>query len=145
MNDESKTTIRGSEAMETAATPTPDLTWAAMTARIAEMREAEAAGRAEERTRLRAELRQAGAWSLHAEYDGYGDSGNVEAIRTEPSVPDVGAMPGLSDFLWSVAYGEHPGFENDEGGGGTVTWDLVADQVDLDHYDNLWTPPAARV
>ena len=86
-----------------------------MTARIAEMREAEAAGRAEERTRLRAELRQAGAWSLHAEYDGYGDSGNVEGIRTEPSVPDVGAMPGLADFLWSVAYGEHPGFEVNEG------------------------------
>ena len=75
--------------------------------------------------------------NLEAEYDGYGDSGNVEAITADPAIPEVDAIPGLADFLWSIAYAEHPGFENNEGGGGTVSWDLVADRIDLDHYDNV--------
>ena len=110
---------------------------AAMEARIAEMRECERQERCEERARLLAELRALGVASLEADYDGYGDSGNVEAIRTEPEVAKIDEMEGLADFLWSVAYAEHPGFENNEGGGGTVTWDVAADRIDLDHYDNV--------
>lgn len=110
---------------------------AAMEARIAEMRECERQERHEERARLLAALRALDVTSLEADYDGYGDSGNVEAIRTEPEVAKVDEMEGLADFLWSVAYAEHPGFENNEGGGGTVTWDVAADRIDLDHYDNF--------
>ena len=127
------------DTMTTAPRPAPGSLEAltAMEARMAEMRERERRERAEERARLLAELRALGATELEAEYDGYGDSGNVEAITTVPDLPKVDAVPGLADFLWSVAYGEHPGFENDEGGGGTVTWDLVADRIDLDHYENV--------
>ena len=110
---------------------------AAMEARIAEMRERERQERSEERARLLADLRALGVTSLEADYDGYGDSGNVEAIRTEPEVAKVDEIEGLADFLWSVAYAEHPGFENNEGGGGTVTWDVAVDRIDLDHYDNV--------
>ncbi|UWQ19794.1 hypothetical protein [Jannaschia sp. M317] len=110
---------------------------AAMEARMAEMRERERRERREDRARLLADLRALGATALKAEYDGYGDSGNVEAITTVPDLPKIDAIPGLADFLWSVAYAEHPGFENNEGGGGTVTWDLVADRIDLDHFDNV--------
>jgi hypothetical protein len=112
---------------------------AAMEAHMAEMRERERERRerVEERARLLTELRSLGATQLEAEYDGYGDSGNVEAITTVPDLPKVNAVFGLADFLWSVAYAKHPGFENNEGGGGTVTWDLVADRIDLDHYDNI--------
>jgi hypothetical protein len=110
---------------------------AAMEARMADMRERERRERREERARLLAELRALGTSALRAEYDGYGDSGNVEAITTVPDLPKVDTIPGLADFLWSVAYAEHPGFENNEGGGGTITWDLVADRIDLDHYDNI--------
>ncbi|WP_371158359.1 DUF6878 family protein [Jannaschia sp. 2305UL9-9] len=110
---------------------------AAMEARIAEMRERERQELTEERTRLLAALRALGVASLEADYDGYGDSGNVEAIRAEPEVAKVDEMEGLADFLWSVAYAEHPGFENNEGGGGTVTWDVAVDRIDLDHYDNV--------
>ena len=110
---------------------------AAMEARIAEMRERERQERAEERARLLAALRALGVASLEADYDGYGDSGNVEAIRTVPEVAKADEMEGLADFLWSVAYAEHPGFENNKGGGGTVTWDVAADRIDLDHYDNF--------
>ncbi|MGR3436526.1 MAG: DUF6878 family protein [Shimia sp.] len=110
---------------------------AAMEDRIAEMRECERQERAEERARLLAALRALGVTLLEADYDGYGDSGNVEDIRTEPEVAKVDEMAGLADFLWSVAYAEHPGFENNDGGGGTVTWDVAADRIDLDHYDNV--------
>jgi hypothetical protein len=110
---------------------------AAMEARMAEMRERERQEQCEERARLLAQLRALGAIELEAEYDGYGDSGNVEAITTVPDLPKADTIPGLADFLWSVAYAEHPGFENNEGGGGTVTWDLTADRIDLDHFDNV--------
>ena len=110
---------------------------AAMEARIAEMRERERQERAEERARLLAALRALGVTTLEADYDGYGDSGNVEDIRTEPEMAKVDEMEGLADLLWSIAYAEHPGFENNEGGGGTVTWDVAADRIDLDHYDNV--------
>ena len=128
---------------ETTANPAPrpapgsPAALAAMEARIAEMRERERWERTEERARLLAALRALGVASLEADYDGYGDSGNVEAIRTEPEVAKVDEMKGLADFFWSVAYAEHPGFENNEGGGGTVTWDVAADRIDLDHYDNV--------
>jgi len=127
------------DTMTTAPRPAPGSpeALAAMEARMAEMRERERRERCEERARLLAELRALGATALEAEYDGYGDSGNVEAITTVPDLPKVDAVPGLADFLWSVAYAEHPGFENNEGGGGTVTWDLVADRIDLDHFDNV--------
>jgi hypothetical protein len=127
------------DTMTTAPRPAPGFpeALAAMEARMAEMRERERQERVEERARLLAELRALGATTLEAEYDGYGDSGNVEAITTVPDLPEVDAVPDLADFLWSVAYAEHPGFENNEGGGGTVTWDLVADRIDLDHYDNV--------
>ena len=108
-----------------------------MTAHMAEMREVAAQERAMERVRLRAELQGLGIRNLEATYDGYGDSGNVEGIEVEPSVPKINETPGLADFLWSVAYDRHPGFENNEGGGGTVTWDLAADRIDLDHFDNV--------
>jgi hypothetical protein len=127
------------DTMTTAPRPAPGSpeALAAMEARMAEMRERERQERVEERARLLAELRALGATTLEAEYDGYGDSGNVEAITTVPDLPEVDAVPGLADFLWSVAYAEHSGFENNEGGGGTVAWDLVADRIDLDHYDNV--------
>ena len=128
---------------ETSASPVPHpepgspAALAAMEARITEMRARERQERTEERARLLATLRGLDVTSLEADYDGYGDSGNVEAIRTEPEVTKIDVLEGLADFLWSVAYAEHPGFENNEGGGGTVTWDVAADRIDLDHFDNV--------
>ena len=135
MTDDTMTTDTGAEAARPA--PGSPEAYAAMEARMAEVREREQQERGEERARLLAELRALGATELEAEYDGYGDSGNVEDITTVPALPNIYAMPGLGNFLWSVAYAEHPGFENNEGGGGTVMWDLADDRIDLDHYDNI--------
>ncbi len=94
-----------------------------------------------ERAAIRADLlracRAAGATALEAQYDAYGDSGNIEDLSFVPAgIIAVGATETrLADFLWQVAYDRHPGFENNEGGYGEIVWDLDADTISLDHAD----------
>ncbi|MEL6465681.1 MAG: DUF6878 family protein [Pseudomonadota bacterium] len=82
-------------------------------------------------------LRALGVTEVIAEYEGYGDSGNVEGITLQPNDVrlDADLTRKLEDFVWSVAYNQHPGFENNEGGYGTLTWDISADSIMLDHAD----------
>ena len=96
----------------------------------------------QQRTTLRNELCKLGIASVQAEYDGYGDSGNVEDVSLTPA-PTVDETKEtvrllesiLSDFIWMFAYGLHPGFENNEGGWGAFEWDLAADKINLSHHD----------
>ncbi len=53
----------------------------------------------------------------------------AEVQLPEPLVTAVG------DFAWLLAYHHHPGFENNEGGYGTLTWDITGDSITLDHAD----------
>ena len=98
--------------------------------------ERDAANRAA-RSELLPQLRAFGITEVIAEYEGYGDSGNVEDV----SVQSAGIeLPGdlrakVEDFAWVFAYHHHPGFENNEGGYGTLTWDVTADSITLDHAD----------
>uniref|UniRef100_UPI003F5CF31B DUF6878 family protein n=3 Tax=Roseobacteraceae TaxID=2854170 RepID=UPI003F5CF31B len=41
----------------------------------------------------------------------------------------------VGDFAWSLAYHHHPGLENNEGGYGTLTWEITSDSITLDHAD----------
>ena len=78
-----------------------------------------------------------GIAQVTAEYEGYGDSGNIEDVTVQPAgiaLPDD-LCTKLGDFAWSVAYHQHPGFENNEGGYGTLTWNVTADSITLDHAD----------
>ncbi|MEM7670426.1 MAG: DUF6878 family protein, partial [Pseudomonadota bacterium] len=86
------------------------------------------------RADLLAALRALGVTEVIAEYEGYGDSGNVEDITLQPNdlTPDSDLMRKLEDFAWSFAYNQHPGFENNEGGYGTLTWDVAGDSITLD-------------
>ncbi len=43
----------------------------------------------------------------------------------------------LDEFAWAFAYQQHPGFENNDGGYGTLTWDLSNDSIHLDHADRF--------
>ena len=82
-------------------------------------------------------MRALGVTEVAAEYEGYGDSGNVEDVTVQPAgieLPDD-LRTKVEDFAWSVAYHQHPGFENNEGGYGTLTWDVTADSITLDHAD----------
>ena len=89
------------------------------------------------RSELLPQLRALGVTEVVAEYEGYGDSGNIEDLTVLPAgieLPDdLDAKVG--DFAWSVAYHQHPGFENNEGGYGTLTWDIARDSITLDHAD----------
>jgi hypothetical protein len=87
------------------------------------------------RAELMAQLRALGISEITAEYEGYGDSGNVEDVTVQPAevkLPEPLATE-VGDFAWSLAYHHHPGFENNEGGYGTLTWDLRNDSITLDH------------
>ena len=98
--------------------------------------EREAANKAA-RGALLAQLRALGITQVTAEYEGYGDSGNIEDVTVQPvgiGLPDDLSTK-VGDFAWAVAYDQHPGFENNEGGYGTLTWDIVADSITLDHAD----------
>jgi len=92
---------------------------------------------AKTRSALLVQLRALGFTEVTAEYEGYGDSGNVEDINLQPR---GSALPSelsnqLDEFAWGFAYQQHPGFENNDGGYGTLTWDLTNDSIDLDHAD----------
>ena len=95
--------------------------------------EREAANKAA-RSELLPQLRGLGITEVIAEYEGYGD---IEEVTVQPAGIE---LPGdlrtkVEDFAWSVAYHQHPGFENNEGAYGTLSWDIARDSITLDHAD----------
>ncbi len=133
---------------------------------FAEMARLEAE-RAEDVRQIRADLlvslREAGIDRVEAHYDAYGDSGNVEEVTLLPELPEAelsaavaveppeGELPPgephprlpdaimtrLQDMLWSTVYALHPGFENNEGGYGDITWDIATDQIAIEHSERF--------
>lgn len=72
---------------------------------------------------------------VEALYDAYGDNGNIDVITVTPEGIELDDAQDntLRDFLWSVAYHLHPGFENNDGGYGKIKWDITKDVIDVDH------------
>ena len=90
--------------------------------------------RQRERAELGDLLRVKGVERVEAGYDGYGDSGNVNHVAVSPDDADVKELDTrLADFIWATAYNLNPGFEIDDGGEGTMTWDVVKDRIDVKH------------
>ncbi len=89
------------------------------------------------RAELLSQLRTQGIEEVTVSYEGYGDSGNVEDVTVKPAgtetPPDLTTK--LEEFGWDFAYDQHPGFENNEGGYGTLTWNVTTDSITLDHAD----------
>lgn len=106
-------------------------------AQIAEARQKQETALAERRKALLAALRAAGAIRVIILYDGYGDSGDVNDVTIEPDGIALGAddTKALNEFGWDRAYSLHPGFENNEGGNGEITWDIATDTMSLTHND----------
>lgn len=93
------------------------------------------------RAELREALRALGITQLDAEYDGYGDEGNVHDWTLTPDKTDdaTRAATGLltekiSDFIWEIPYSQHSGFENNDGAFGSVSWNLETDKIHLTHH-----------
>lgn len=84
-------------------------------------------------------LRMAGVTEVVCTYDAYADSGNWEDVTLDCGriTPPEDLRDALGDFAWDVAYHHHPGFENNEGGYGEMTWDIIADAISLDHADRF--------
>ena len=89
-----------------------------------------------ERAKLREQLQALGVTRLEANYSGYGDSGNVDDIELysgEALLKPEHHTEELTDFVWGLAYNTSPGFENNEGGDGELSWDIEADEVTIEH------------
>ena len=113
-----------------------EIDWTAIEAKWQEQRETEAAARKLERGVLLEALRGKGITVLEARYDGYADSGNVGALAVNPEDAEIGDIASrLADFIWGTAYGLHPGFEINDGGEGSFSWDMKSDRIDIEHAD----------
>ena len=91
--------------------------------------------RAETRAALLSELRALGVTSIEVQYEGYGDSGNVEDVVVTPDAITLTEelRRRVEDFGWDFAYALSPGFENNEGGYGELIWSLEADKIAVSH------------
>ncbi|AVW90039.1 MULTISPECIES: DUF6878 family protein [Roseobacteraceae] len=91
--------------------------------------------RVETRAALLIELRALGIMNIEVQYEGYGDSGNVEDVVVAPDTVTLTdeLRRRVEDFGWDFAYALSPGFENNEGGYGELTWSLEADKIDVSH------------
>ena len=91
--------------------------------------------RVETRAALLTELHALGATCIKVQYEGYGDSGNVEDIVVTPDTITLTEelRRRVEDFGWDFAYALSPGFENNEGGYGELTWSLETDKIDVSH------------
>ena len=87
------------------------------------------------RAALLTELRALGATGIEVQYEGYGDSGNVEEVVVTPDTITLTEelRRRVEDFGWDFAYALSPGFENNEGGYGELTWALETDKIDVSH------------
>ena len=114
----------------------PQIDYAAMAAQWRAERETTLkASRAE----LLAQLRALGISEVTAEYEGYGDSGNVEEVVVTPDTITLTEelRRRVEDFGWDFAYALSPGFENNEGGYGELTWAHETDKIDVSHSNRF--------
>ena len=104
-------------------------------AQILESQRRAAEQRVETRAALLSELRTLGVTNIEVQYEGYGDSGNVEDVVVTPDTITLTEelRRRAEDFGWDFAYALSPGFENNEGGYGELTWALETDMIDVSH------------
>lgn len=101
-------------------------------------------------------LQELGVTSVTVVYEGSGDSGGIEDFSILPE----GISPEKEIIVWNAVWGndvpeekrlnikevienssmaivafDHGGWENNEGGGGEVTWDVATRAISLEHYD----------
>lgn len=72
------------------------------------------------------------------EYSGYCDSGGVQSSSfSEGDLPE--GETSYEEFLGDLVYQTHPGYENNDGAQGDVTWDLEEDKIVIEHGQNVTT------
>ena len=90
------------------------------------------------RQKLLTQLRALNVQTVYCQYDGYGDSGQVNDINLNPlpaSVPKE-LDDDLEEFFWSTVQSVQGGFHNNEGGQGEFNWNIETDELELNHQNN---------
>lgn len=92
--------------------------------------------------RLTATLIERGVVRVTAEYDGCGDSGQIEDVvflGAEDAVCEI--EPGLAEEVEQVLYdlleGRHGGWENNDGAFGSFAWTLASRELTHEHNDRF--------
>jgi hypothetical protein len=79
------------------------------------------------------QLRDLGVETATAEYDGYGDSGQLEDPQFgSVEVPGVLATA-VQNLFYDLLEEEQPGWELNEGSCGQFRWNIQADRINLAH------------
>lgn len=93
------------------------------------------------RPAVRAELLQLGVARITAEYDGVGDSGQIEEIRFLSNADPAQAIDidepirdRVEALLYALLNLRHSGWENNDGAFGTFRWDLANQTLAHEHH-----------
>lgn len=95
--------------------------------------------RVETRAALLVELRALGVTGIEVQYDGYADEGNVEDMTATPEEIklEYELNSKVEDFGWDFAYALNPGFEDNEGGYGSLDWNIETDKITVSHSNRF--------
>ena len=85
------------------------------------------------RAELRAQLRQLGVETVTAEYDGYGDSGQINDSDFGSSKVPPSSASAVQDLFYDLLEEHYAGWEINEGSFGQFVWDVKADSINLVH------------
>ena len=91
------------------------------------------------------QLKDAGAACVHIQYDGCGDSGQIESIAyldDEGKPLDLANKVSfteaeLMELFYDLTQARHPGWENNDGACGEFEWDLAAETLEHTHNDRF--------
>jgi hypothetical protein len=91
------------------------------------------------------QLKEAGVESVHINYDGCGDSGQIESITYTDGHGKPVDLAGkttitgdqLMDLFYDLTQARHPGWENNDGAFGEFAWDLTDDTLKHTHNDRF--------
>jgi hypothetical protein len=91
------------------------------------------------------QLKEAGVEVVHINYDGCGDSGQIEDITyldaagkaLDPASKVTIAEDRLMDLFYDLTQARHPGWENNDGAFGEFEWNLTADTLHHSHSDRF--------
>lgn len=91
------------------------------------------------------ELKEAGVVSVHIEYDGCGDEGQIESIRylgRDGKTLDLSGTANFSEerlmnLFYDLTQARHPGWQNNDGAFGEFVWSLDADTLRHEHNERF--------
>lgn len=79
------------------------------------------------------QLRELGVEAVLAQYDGCGDSGQIESLDFGPAKVPGHLATSVKDLFYEVLEELYAGWEINEGAFGQFEWDLQTDKIKLEH------------